>query len=348
MKNQFVFIFLYTFSVCVYSFDLIKGVTENDSKWDELSRVDYAAGFYPKAIVESSVEGIVYVYDGALGKTDLNNNKTITGWPLTPWPNNIRMMGEGMHWDVRPELIAVKGGHYIPIEQPKKMMLDIDYTYGLSSKGNGLGCYDKTPLRYGDVNGNNKNEIVLFLSDDIVVFSPELQKIIFSTILKTKDELTSAQVVMGFPELEDTAPQYISENGLYGKSRNARFPAIRSFAKVFLDDFDGNGKPDIIVWRKLYESRLKTDSILGFKLEGQLFVHYQLESGEYQLQTNTPAVDGEFEWDDAQQAKIQGWLTSKNLTWQSGFPSKSECAGQEGQLIPEMHDLLLNDPDVLK
>ena len=45
---------------------------------------------------------------------------------------------------------------------------------------------------------------------------------------------------------------------------------------------------------------------------------------------------------------IQSWLLAKNLTWQKGFLSKSECAGQEGQLIPEIHDPLLNDPDVLR
>jgi hypothetical protein len=44
---------------------------------------------------------------------------------------------------------------------------------------------------------------------------------------------------------------------------------------------------------------------------------------------------------------VKGWLTAKQLTWKKGYPSKSECAGQEGQFIPEMHDVLLNDPDVL-
>ena len=65
-------------------------------------------------------------------------------------------------------------------------------------------------------------------------------------------------------------------------------------------------------------------------------LHYKKVNNEYQLQTDTAPET------------IQGWLTDKNLTWQKGFPSKSECAGQEGQLIPEMHDPLLNDPDVLK
>jgi hypothetical protein len=46
---------------------------------------------------------------------------------------------------------------------------------------------------------------------------------------------------------------------------------------------------------------------------------------------------------------VKGWLTSNNLTWwKKGYPSKSECAGQEGQFIPEMHDPLLNDPEVMQ
>ncbi|MGR6871833.1 hypothetical protein ACU6U9_05885 [Pseudomonas sp. HK3] len=279
---------------------------------------------------------------------NVETKQYLGNWPLTPWANAVRMKGEGMHWAVRPELIAVQGGEYHAISEPKKMVFDFDNDYDFYTDNNYIGCYNKTPLRYGDIDQNTSRELVLFLNNDLVIFSPENQKIIFSAQLHTQDELTSNQVRIGFPELEDTAPQYISEKGLKGKSRNARFPAIRSFAKIFLDDFNNDGKKDIIVWRKLYESRLKTDPVLGFTLEAELFVHYQLENGEYQIQSNTPPVEGEFETDLAQQAQIRDWLTAKNLTWQKGFPSKSECAGQEGQLIPEMHDSLLNDPDVLK
>ena len=50
---------------------------------------------------------------------------------------------------------------------------------------------------------------------------------------------------------------------------------------------------------------------------------------------------------DLLQQNVNGWLAAKQLSWQQGFPSRSECPGQEGQLIPELHDPLLNDPDVL-
>ena len=66
-----------------------------------------------------------------------------------------------------------------------------------------------------------------------------------------------------------------------------------------------------------------------------MYGHYSLIDSEYKLQ-------------DTSAETVQNWLSTKNLTWQKGFPSLSECEGEEGQLIPEMHDPLLNDPDVLK
>jgi hypothetical protein len=91
------------------------------------------------------------------------------------------------------------------------------------------------------------------------------------------------------------------------------------------------------VWRKLYLSKLLSEPVAGFDKVSDTYYHYERKvTGEYELKTDTAPET------------IQGWLTAKNQTWQSGFPSKSECAGQEGQLIPEMHDPLLNDPDVLK
>ena len=39
---------------------------------------------------------------------------------------------------------------------------------------------------------------------------------------------------------------------------------------------------------------------------------------------------------------------SKVQQWQKGYPTLSEYPGEEGQPIPEMHDPLLNDPEVLQ
>ncbi|AJQ92856.1 hypothetical protein [Gynuella sunshinyii] len=109
----------------------------------------------------------------------------------------------------------------------------------------------------------------------------------------------------------------------------------RSIAKLYVNDFDKDGHSDILVWRKMYESRLVGELLSGFKLNSQLYGHYALIDGEYHLQ-------------QTDEATIQGWLSANELTWQKGYPSSSECQGHEGELIPEMHDPLLNDPDVLK
>ena len=104
---------------------------------------------------------------------------------------------------------------------------------------------------------------------------------------------------------------------------------------MYIDDFNGDEREDIIVWRKRYVSNNIENPVIGFHLDKQVFNHYGLVDGQYILQ-------------DTPEATIRSWLATNNLTWQSGFPSHSECPGQEGQLIPEMHDPLLNDPDVLQ
>ena len=278
---------------------------------------------------------------------DIVSKKFLGNWLLTPWPNTVQMLGEGVSWQVRPYLTAESGRGYQAIEDPKIMALDSPTEYKLSPFIQTTGCLARQPLRFGDIDGNGSSELVLFLDNDLIVFSPSLKKIIFAMSFSENDEINADEVQNWFVGREGVTAQYIAQSGTDIRI-NARFPATRSFAKVFIDDFNSDAKKDIIVWRKLYESRLTSDSISGFKLEGELFVHYQLEDGEYQIQTSEPSVEGEFETDPAQQTQIKGWLESKNLTWQKGFPSKSECAGQEGQLIPEMHDVLLNDPDVLK
>lgn len=111
---------------------------------------------------------------------------------------------------------------------------------------------------------------------------------------------------------------------------------LRAYAKLYFGDFDKDGSPDILAWRKAYRSNPGTNPVKGFtKIEENLQHFKRSSTGEYLPQDTSPEI-------------IQNWLSAKNLTWQKGFPSKSECAGEEGRLIPEMHDPLLNDPDVLK
>ena len=207
--------------------------------------------------------------------------------------------------------------------------------------GDGLGCLGKTPLRYGDIDEDKKNELVLFLNDKLLIFSPEKQKTVF-LMLYNLDDFTSVEDTItqhGFEKPE--FPQYVSKiktnsGAAFKVSSQVTEPALQAFAKLYTIDVNDDQVHDLIVWRKLYQSRLQSDADKGFEKLSDSYLHYKKVNGEYQLQTDTAPET------------IQGWLTAKNLTWQKGFPSKSECAGQEGQLITEMHDPLLNDPDVLK
>ncbi|WLD58842.1 hypothetical protein NFC81_03360 [Salinispirillum sp. LH 10-3-1] len=106
--------------------------------------------------------------------------------------------------------------------------------------------------------------------------------------------------------------------------------------KMYMGDFDENGLPDILMWGKVYHSRMSDDPIKGFELVGQNWLHY----------SKTPA--GVYDIQDTDAETIRDWLSVKNLTWSQGYPRYSECEGEEGQLVPEWHDPLLNDPDVLQ
>jgi len=210
----------------------------------------------------------------------------------------------------------------------------ISYNYkpsaNISKNDPVLGCLAHNPLRYGDLEQNGRNELALFLGFesqvlDIVLFSPEKEKIIFS-VRSIFTDSTDFDYGKRFPY------QYASNFNI----SKGYYPGTKTYAKIFVGEFDGNkDNPDIIVWRKHYTS-LSSDSIeKGFKLDSENYQFYTLKNDEYHLEI-------------APEIQMQTWLKDNNLTWQKGFPSKSECKGEEGKLIPEMHDPLLNDPDVLK
>ena len=354
------FFLLLTVSAVVMSFDdIVSGIGITPENEDNLrgSSLPYAIARQGQRAAnnEELVQGyfetdnVIYSVSSepALIATKKDGRVLIGNWPLTSWSQTIQMKGEGTNWQTRHLVANALGGNVTEVKEPETMAF-ANYQYELPSFKTFMGCLADSPLRYGDIDQNSGKELVLILDNDLVVFSPSQQKIIFATRFAISDELRAEEVAGWFDGgLEPPTSQYVASSG-FGDGLRAAFPATRSFAKIFVDDFDGNGKPDIVVWRKLYQSREVSDAVRGFKFETELLAHYQLENGEYQIQSNNPPEDGEFEVDPAQQAQLKGWLETKNLTWQKGFPTKSECAGQEGQLIPEMHDALLNDPDVLK
>jgi hypothetical protein len=199
-----------------------------------------------------------------------------------------------------------------------------------------LGCLKSTPLRYGDIDGDGVNELVIFIGNQLLVFSPSAQKTVFGMNMRVDDWMTEEETQSHFEYyppagIDEITPYYQSAANMDYASE---LPGYRGYGKLYSSDFDKNGSPDILVWRKLYLSRmLNVDK--GFDKISDTYYHYEKSAtGEYVLKDTAPKT-------------IQSWLAEKNLTWQSGYPSQSECEGEEGQLIPEMHDPLLNDPDVL-
>src|SRR5690554_561147 len=349
MMNKIVFLLLVTFLPFVYAgnFSLQKGVGVNDTNLHELAQTSweyakssttqkkYDDGF---AVAFLRVAGLTDLYSlsgsNKLYLTNFDTRDVLGNWPLTPWAYRLKMQGEGTNWEVQKGLQGVYG-----IEKPLEPIdspVSDELPYQLDAYNDYLGCLSKTPLRYGDFDNDAQTELMLFLNNDLVVFSPQKEKIVFSTTLAYKDELAESQLGIAFGESrEDLIFQYYSAQGSL-KPFTAPFAAQRSYAKVYVGNFENKDTYDVIVWRKLYHSRLNSDPIKGFEHNADLLIHYQRnELGEYLPQDTRPET-------------IQSWLNAKNLTWQKGFPSKSECAGEEGKLIPEMHDPLLNDPDVLK
>lgn len=204
--------------------------------------------------------------------------------------------------------------------------------------GQQIGCLNDAPLRYGDIESDGRSEIVLLLGDDLVVFSPESERIIFSFSYQAVDWMSAENSQVHeeiYPSLEPEAdlPQYQSA---WNPDYRGALLGYRGYGKLYFDDFDQNEQPDILVNKKLYLSKKRGDALNGFTPVSDRFYHFQMSSTGVYLPQKTP------------ESQIQAWLSENNQSWQTGYPSKSECVGQEGLLIPEMHDPLLNDPEVLR
>jgi hypothetical protein len=275
---------------------------------------------------------------------NLTSKQLLGDWELNHFPETLVMRGETIAaW---PYIDRAQGGDSDPLTAAEKQILDLSNP-AYRQKDTELeeprfyGCLSDHPLRYGDINGDGSSELVMWLAESLVVFAPQSKKVIFgaeyyfedimrppvqeSEAKRHKDELL---------EMGNNAPQIFAASGT-DQLADVVVPAVRSLAKVYFGDFNNDNKHDIVVWRKLYGSRTVGDSTQGYEKQGDALIHYSFENGTYKKQTT-------------ESADVKAWLTSKNLTWSKGYPNKSECAGQTNQLIPEMHDPLLNDPEVLQ
>jgi len=261
---------------------------------------------------------------------DVANQEYLGNWPLTPWaynqqPKEITDRAD-MHGTIADSFVA---GTKYPV-----------------------GCYGDTPLNYGDLDNDGTNELILFMGNTLVAFSPQYGRTIFSTWLSLNDwaraEENQSYYEGEYGENLKTAedPQYDS-NLVHNRGRQEdHVPGYRGYSKIYVGDFDKDNNIDILVWRKMYISKMENDSQRGFTLIRNEWNHFERDLAAQKA--STVGVTGEYLPQDTAQETIQNWLAAANLTWSKGFPSKSECPGEEGKLISEMHDPLLNDPDVLQ
>ncbi len=284
--------------------------------------------FIADGLVQSNKEDQYYWLFRSLSISlfDTAASKNLAAWPLTRWP-----------YLNRPELIM----HALHQVQPKiDWRKRIEYTPHLLF----AGCLNKIPLRYGDIDDNQDNELVLFLNGELVVFSPKYQRTVFSNFYQADDWFRDPDWKKEplVSEVDGKFYQYQSEHMIYN---GISTPAYRYYSKLFTGDIDEDGNPDIVLWEKTYASNEKGGT-KGFHLVSSNLKHFERDLTAQKV--TEAGVTGEYLPQITTSIVLENWLTSANLTWSKGFPSLSECAGEEGKLIPEMHDPLLNDPDVLK
>src|SRR5690554_6725500 len=261
---------------------------------------------------------------------NVKEEKLLGAWPLTPWA-----------YLTPPSELIARAEEYDTIVD--------DFASGGAYP---VGCLSQSLLNYGDFDADQKNELILFLGNTLTVFSPDYGRTIFSIWLSLNDWFTAEDSLEYYLEEDFSVnkkpenPQYESRIAHKRYYQSVHVPGYRGYSKIYIDDFNKDGNTDILLWKKIYLSKLERDPQRGFDLVRDEFAHYSRDLTAQQK--SEAGVTCEYLPQDTRPETIQGWLSAKDLTWQKGFPSKSECAGEEGELIPEMHDVLLNDPDVLK
>jgi hypothetical protein len=308
--------------VSAFALELEKGIAREDEGWTELTRpIRQEHNVYPLAAYKDEQKGRIFAVRDGIFMFDADY-VWLDAWPLTRWEEEY----------IEPEIIGRY--HSIGTERGEPRVRE------------GIGCFAGSPLRYGDFTQDGSKELVLFLGNELMVFSPQSGSVIFSATLKINDWLDkeeSDRYLAGIGGIQDDDPQYQSRIKTWaaGNYRWQRGRAYRGYARLYhgvfsdADDLEASEvESELIVWRKFYESKLRNEED-GFHSVRDRLVLYQF-------------VDGAYQEKDADGERVRALLDQAGLTWAKGFPRESECDGEEGQLIPEMHDPLLNDPDVLE
>ncbi len=340
MKKTIAVIFILALNLnASLALDINKGIGLSDEALEEqlfTTSIPYAiARQGQRSINTSSVQAYIDLGDSVyslsskldLIQTNKSDRKIIANWPLTRWKYQY-------YPDERIEIFTSLGRGNQDFGKPY-----------YNSTAISLGCYGQQPLQYGSLAPTGDKELFLFLSNQLIIFSPKYGRTVFSEIFDNSDWINAADTTaLVERNTRNETPQFASD--LIANNGGNAEPGMRYYSKIFIGDFDKDGNTDILVWRKYYKSNLRSDPVPGFTLKSNNWQHFERD---LKAQAALPAgVTGEYLPQQTDATTIQTWLSDNNLTWQKGYPDFSECKGQKGKLIPEMHDPLLNDPDVLK
>lgn len=322
--------------------NLQKGITVTDNNMSQLASTSIQYTLARHQIKDSGDNGVQAFLEtpdkklyslsrsGKVYLSDVETEDYLGGWSIkTEVCNGNDEECNLSWWD----------GRWNSSEPLEPEVIELFKNYGLPMGKNTVGCLSDNPIKYGDIENDGKKELILMDGNDWILFNPEKKRVSFYVMLNIPDWASAADTEEVLGTNEPNNPQYISQMHLdsaYESKIDSQIKDLgtRGYAKLYLGHFSDEQADDIVIWRKLYKSLLKSNPLKGFEKIRDTYIHYKLIDGEYKKQPTSSDT-------------IKGWLAEKNLTWQKGYPSKSECPGQEGQLIPEMHDPLLNDPDVL-
>ncbi|RYG01864.1 MAG: hypothetical protein EOO07_33660, partial [Chitinophagaceae bacterium] len=128
--------------------------------------------------------------------TDTEKKQYLGGWPLgSPNPCGSKKDCATPWWSGRWSPDEVIENELLNQTQPSNLswssILDTDNAI--------MGCMQQSPLRYGDLESDNKKELIIFhpngYSVDFIVFSPELKKTTFATKLDYNDIIPHASQI---------------------------------------------------------------------------------------------------------------------------------------------------------
>ncbi len=280
--------------------------------------------FIADALIESDEANIYYwlFRTSSINRFNVSNAQNLGGWPLIRWTHQY--------------FSSAIEAHYKELNHPYPLQFDYE------GVGAGIGCLGNSPLRLGDLEEDGQKDIVIMLKGLFIVFSLQYERTVFAEPIDESDWMSKDEMTQFFSQNPVTGIQYTSRVLANNKIISA---GIRAYAKLYVGDYDEDGNQDIVVWRKSYQSNDGSNPVIGFTMLEDVYQHFERD---ITAQASLPeGVTGEYLPMGTDEDTIKQWLASGNLTWSKGYPSQSECEGQTDQLIPEMHDVLLNDPDVL-